>query len=517
MVAMGIILETKDLTKKFGDFTANDKINLTIEEGEIKGIVGENGAGKSTLMNMLYWQFKPTSGDIFLRGQKVEFNSPRDAIKHGIGMVHQHFMLVPSFTVCENIFLGTEIADTRVKFIVDAKKEQQICRELIKKYGFELDVNEKVENLSVGQQQKIEILKMLYRNVDLLILDEPTSVLTPQEVDELLLQLKELKAHGKTIILITHKLREVKQVSDSVTVIKRGKIIGDVPTNQTNEAELAQMMVGRKVLLTVQNDYQTQNKSEGIYSVKNLTTINTYGNVVVDHVDFEINKGEIYGIAGVEGNGQSELVKLLSGMMEAVAGTITYKGTEITNIWADELRSLGIAIIPEDRYTQGLCQDMSLSANSIAGSTGTTEFKNRFGFDNNKIRRHCQELIDQYEIHISEFDGNVSQLSGGNAQKLIIAREMRRQPDLLIACQPTRGVDIGAIEFIHQQILDFRNRGGAVLLISSELSEIMSLSDRIGVMYKGKIIGEVNPQEATEIEIGLLMAGTVPQEARGHV
>lgn len=513
---MGIILQTKDLTKKFGDFTANDKINLTIEEGEIKAIVGENGAGKSTLMNMLYWQFKPTSGDIYLRGKKVEFNSPRDAIQNGIGMVHQHFMLVPSFKVYENILLGTELSDDCIKFIIDAKKEQDACKELIDKYGFDLDVNEIVENLSVGQQQKIEILKMLYRNVDILILDEPTSVLTPQEVDELLLQLKELNAQGKTIIVITHKLREVMQVSDSVTVMKKGQIIGNVCTSQTNESELAQMMVGRKVLLTVQNDYRGQDSQEKMYTVKNLTTINTYGNVVVDHVGFEIDKGEIYGIAGVEGNGQSELVKLLSGMMEATKGSVFFQGKDVSNFWADELRRLGIAIIPEDRYAQGLCVDMSLSANSIAGSTASNVFKSRGTFNNKLIRQHCQELIDRYEIHISEFDGNVSQLSGGNAQKLIIAREMQRHPDLLIASQPTRGVDIGAIEFIHQQILDFRNRGGAVLLISSELSEIMSLSDRIGVMYKGRIIGEVNPQETTETEIGLLMAGAIPQEAKAH-
>lgn len=509
---MGIILETRDLTKKFGDFTANDKINLTVEEGEIKAIVGENGAGKSTLMNMLYRQIQPTSGEIFLRGQPIAFHSPRDAIQHGIGMVHQHFMLVPSFKVYENILLGTELPDEKLKFLVDRKKEQQECAALVKKYGFDLDVNEVVENLSVGQQQKIEILKMLYRNVDILILDEPTSVLTPQEVDELLLQLKELKAQGKTIILITHKLREVMQVSDSVTVIKKGQIIGNLKTNETNEAELAQMMVGRKVLLTVQNDHVGQESPENIYSVHDLTTINTYGNVVVDHVSFEIKKGEIYGIAGVEGNGQSELVKLLSGMMEATGGSVHYKGEEITNRWADELRRLGIAIIPEDRYAQGLCKEMSLSANSIAGSTTSDAFKKNGAFDSKRIRQHCQELIDRYEIRIAEFDGNVSQLSGGNAQKLIIAREMQRQPDFLIASQPTRGVDIGAIEFIHQQILDFRNHGGAVLLISSELSEVMSLSDRIGVMYKGKILGEVDPLETSETEIGLLMAGTVPQE-----
>lgn len=510
---MATILQTVDLTKKFGDFIANDSINFSVEEGEIKAIVGENGAGKSTLMNMLYAQIKPTSGEIYLRGNKVDFNSPRDAIANGIGMVHQHFMLVPSFTVYENILLGAELPDEKFKFLIDSKKERQVCKELIQKYGFELDADEKVENLSVGQQQKIEILKMLYRDVDLLILDEPTSVLTPQEVDELLLQLKHLKSQGKTIIIITHKLREVMQVSDSVAVIKKGMLIGNVNTADTTEALLAEMMVGRRVLLTVRNDYRPTEDQQRMYAVDGITTINSYGNKVVDSVSFEINSGEIYGIAGVEGNGQSELVKLLSGMMEVTGGKIHFKDKNVTNYWADAVRKLGVAIIPEDRYAEGLCRDMSLSDNSIAGLTKRAGISNRGIFDKKTIKAHCQSLIDTYEIRIADFDGNVSQLSGGNAQKLIIAREMGRKPDLLIASQPTRGVDIGAIEFIHQQILDFRNRGGAVLLISSELSEVMSLADRVGVMYKGKIIGEVDPRVTTETEIGLLMAGAKPQEA----
>ena len=508
---MESMLSTKDLTKQFGDFTANDKINFSVREGEIKAIVGENGAGKTTLMNMLYGDLEPTSGAVFLSGKHVRFNSPRDAIANGIGMVHQHFMLVPSFSVYENILLGAEIVNERIPFLVNSKEEKQRCRELIEKYGYDLDVNEKVANLSVGEQQKIEILKMLYRDVDILILDEPTSVLTPQEVDEFLIQLKKLKAKGKTIIIITHKLREVMDVSDSVMVMKQGQVIGNVETDETSEAELAQMMVGRKVLLTVQNDHKSVDGRTVMLNVNGLTTNDAAGKTVVNNVSFHIETGEIYGIAGVEGNGQSELVKLLSGMMESTSGSVVFEGQDITNWWVNDLRSKGIGIVPEDRFAEGLCKEMTLCANSIAGSTASKDFSPRGVFSTKRIRDHCQTLIDEYRIRIADFDGNVSQLSGGNAQKLIIAREMFKSPKLLIACQPTRGVDIGAIEFIHRQIIDFRDKGGAVLLVSSELSEVLSLADRVGVMYKGGIIGEVDPQQTTETEVGLLMAGAAPR------
>nr|WP_072514125.1 ABC transporter ATP-binding protein [Ndongobacter massiliensis] len=511
---MGILLQTRDLTKRFGDFTANDNISLEVNEGEIKSIVGENGAGKTTLMNMLYGALQPTSGDIYIRQEKVRFRSPKDAIARGIGMVHQHFMLVPSFSVYENILLGTEIANERIPFFVDKKKEIQKCQELVNRYGFDLDVREKVANLSVGQQQKIEILKMLYREVELLILDEPTSVLTPQEVDELLAQLLDLKKKGKTIIMITHKLREVMQVSDSITIIKKGQVIGNVLAKDTDETQLAQMMVGRRVLLTVQNTHEKSATQNVLYSVNNLSTTDETGKKVVHQLGFDLHEGEIYGIAGVEGNGQSELVKMLTGMMEATEGSVVYKGHDVTNFWADDLRTVGLGFIPEDRYAEGLCQGMSLSQNSIAGDIKSKKYSNHGMFDRRKVKEHCQRLIDSYDIRIADFDGNVSQLSGGNAQKLIIAREMDREPDLLIACQPTRGVDIGAIEFIHRQLLEFRKSGGAILLISSELSEIMSLSDRIGVMYKGQIIGEMDAASATETELGLLMAGIAPEKAQ---
>lgn len=507
------MIQTIDLTKEFGDFVANDKISLSVEKQEIKCIVGENGAGKSTLMNMLYGLLHPTSGKILINGKEVEMNSPIDAIANGIGMVHQHFKLVPSLTVYENILLGAEInkklgKGKKVKSpFIDKKTEIKQVEELIQKYNFELNALDKIEDISVGGRQRVEILKMLYRNVDILILDEPTAVLTPQEVDELMVNLKELKKQGKTIIVITHKLREVMELSDSVTVIKQGKVIGNVKTKDTTETELAQMMVGRDVVLTVCNDRKEPIGKDIIYEVQDLSTVNDYGKAVVNNISFKVHKGEILGIAGVEGNGQSELVKLLTGLMETTAGKVILNGKEITNQWPDKLRKEGIGIIPEDRYAQGLCRDMTISENCIAGYHGNNDICKKGFLDKKSINNKRDDYVEEFDIRIGDIEGNVSGLSGGNAQKIIVARELESNPKLLIACQPTRGVDIGSIEFIHKQILSFRDEGKSVLLISSELSEILSLSDRVIVMYKGKIAGEVTPKETTTAMIGLLMAG----------
>lgn len=508
---MGII-ETRNLSKKFGDFIANNNINLDIKKQEIKCIVGENGAGKSTLMNMLYGLLQPTSGQIFINGKEVVLNSPVDAISHGIGMVHQHFKLVPSLTVYENILLGAEINGSKYKrFFVDQKQEIKEVNKLIKEYNFKLNPMDKVEDISVGARQRVEILKMLYRNVDILILDEPTAVLTPQEVDELIINLKCLVKQGKSIVVITHKLREVMELSDSITVIKHGKVIGNVLTKDTNEKELAQMMVGRDVVLTVENN-NTSLSDEIVYKVEDLTTTNDSGKEIVKDISFEVHKGEVLGIAGVEGNGQSELVKLLTGLMCSSKGEIILENNNITNKWPKELRKSGIGIIPEDRYAQGLCKDMNIAENCIAGCHDEKDVcKNGF-FNFNKINKKRDEFVKEFDIRIGDIDGNVSSLSGGNAQKIIIARELSVKPKVLIACQPTRGVDIGSIEFIHKQILKFRDKGNAVILVSSELSEIMSLSDRIMVMYKGKISGELNPKNVTMEEIGLLMAGIKSNE-----
>ncbi len=442
---MSIVIETQNLTKKFGDFIANNNINIQIAKQEIKCIVGENGAGKSTLMNMLYGVLKPSSGKILVNGEEIVMNSPTDAIRHGIGMVHQHFKLVPSLSVYENILLGSEITK---RGLIDRRQEIEKVKQLIEEYHFQIDPMEKIQNISVGLCQQVEILKMLYRNVDILILDEPTAVLTPQEVDQLMENLKALRDQGKTIIVITHKLREVMYLSDSVTVIKSGQVIGTVKTRDTNETELAQMMVGR-----------------------------------------------------------DELIKVLTGVMTVTKGKITLNGKDVTNAWPDKLRKFGIGIIPEDRYAQGLCRDMSIPENCIAGYFDSHGVCSKGVLKNKKMKQLCDEFIKKYDIRVSDKYGLISQLSGGNAQKVIIAREFENNPDLIIACQPTRGVDIGSIEFIHRQLLALRNAGKAVLLISSELSEIMSLSDRVAVMYKGGIIGEVDPQVTTSEEIGLLMAG----------
>lgn len=503
---MGII-RTVDLTKKFGDFTANDAINISVEQQEIKCIVGENGAGKSTLMNMLYGLLTPTSGKILIREKEISFKSPVDAIENGLGMVHQHFKLIPSLTVYENILLGAEIKGHKYSPFVDKKKEIEAVDKLIKMYKFELDPMDKIEDLSLGGRQRVEILKMLYRSVDILILDEPTAVLTPQEVDELFVNLRELREQGKTIIIITHKLREVMAISDSITVIKHGKVVGSLRTSETTEEELAQLMVGRNVVLTVQNTGKKPISDKVTYKVQDVCTINDSAAEVLHDISFHVRQGEILGIAGVEGNGQSELVKVLTGMMKVTKGSVSLDGRNITDKWPDTLRKIGIGIIPEDRYAQGLCGQMSVAENCIAGYQSSSEVC-KFGFlFGKKIKAVRDKLIHNFDIRVGDINGSVSQLSGGNAQKIIIAREFDNNPKFLIACQPTRGVDIGSIEFIHNQILKFRDKGNAVLLISSELSEIMSLSDRVAVMYKGRIIGEVDPKKTTSAEIGLLMAG----------
>ncbi len=508
-------IEAVNLTKKYGDFVANENINLSIGKGEITAIVGENGAGKTTLMNMFFGLQKPTSGELIVQGKKVSFNSSLDAINCGLGMVHQHFKLVPSLTVFENILLGIEIkkeigvtGKLKIKSpIIDLKKEKEAVAKIIKDYKFELNSDDIVENISIGAKQRVEILKMLYRNVDILIFDEPTAVLTPQEVDELLLSFKELKRQGKTIILITHKLREVMEASDKVIVIKRGKVVGSKATKETNAAEIAKMMVGREVILNVNKEEKDVSDNKVAYSVRQLATENNFGKKVIDDICFDIKEGEILGIAGVEGNGQSELVRVLSGLMESTEGTVRIYDQDITNKWPKELREACIGIVPEDRYAQGLCKNMTISDNLIAGYHNNENICKNGIMQKQEIEDTCDKLIEKYDIRIAERQGNVSQLSGGNAQKIIVAREFDSNPRVLIVSQPTRGVDIGSIEFIHKKILDLRDQHKAILLISSELSEIMNLSDRILVMYKGKIVGEVQGKGADSAKLGLLMAG----------
>ncbi len=518
------IVQTKGITKSYDGFMANKNISFQVDEGEIKAIVGENGAGKTTLMNIIYGLLAPDEGEILIHDEPVTFKSPADAIAHGIGMVHQHFKLVPSLTVYENVLLGIE--ETRnVKLgkrtlktpFIDRKREIRRVQEIIDKYGFNLSATTRVRNLSVGAQQKVEILKMLYRDVDIIILDEPTSVLTPQEIRSLFETMRWMKENGKTILFITHKLKEVMDVSDSVIVIKDGEVVGDMRKSDTDEVDIARRMVGRDVLLEVDKPRRKSPDELFIYEVENLSTVSDQGVEVVKDVSFGVRRGEILGVAGVEGNGQTELLYLLMGLMHATKGRVFFKGRNITNRWPKDIRRLGIGIIPEDRYLHGACKELTIADNIIAGYHGTPELC-RFGFlKQQKILERRDELVEKFDVRLSNKEGLVDSLSGGNAQKLIIAREFNADPDLLIAAQPSRGIDVGSIEYMHQSLLDFAARGKAVILISSELSEVMSLSDRIIVMFRGEIIGELEAAKATREEVGLLMAGITKQgEARLH-
>lgn len=510
---MAEIIRTDKLTRRFGDFTANDSIDLTVEEGEIKAIVGENGAGKSTLMNMLYGLLSPTSGRILLRGEEVTFSSPADAIDAGLGMVHQHFKLVPSLTVAENVVLG---AEERNRWAlgplptIDKKKQREQVQAAADRFNLELDAGVPVKNLAIGLKQRVEILKMLYRDVDVLILDEPTAVLTPQEVEDFMLTLEGLKADGKTIIIITHKLGEVMRISDSVTVIRRGRVVAEVKTADTNTNELAQLMVGRKVNLTEERSPRDCSQNPVVYSTRHLETTDLRGRTVLHDINLDVRSGEILGIAGVEGNGQSELLQVLSGLMTSSGGEIQIEGSPITNWWPMDIRNSGIAIIPEDRYQHGLCKEMSLGDNVIAGYQSRPDVCSHGFLKNKGIEEKRDKLIDEYDIRIADIHGPVGQLSGGNAQKVIVAREFYYDPRVIIAGHPTRGVDIGSVEFIHKQITRLRDEGAAIILVSSELSEILSLSDRIAVMYGGRIVGEIDDVDnATTTQLGLLMAGVV--------
>ena len=512
---MGAIIETRNLTRKFGNFIANDDINLSIEEGEIRAIIGENGAGKTTLMNMLYGILPPTSGQILLRGKPVKLESPRDAIENGIGMVHQHFKLSPSLTVYENIVLGAETRKTHrignhtfKGLLIDNKKEKQAVQDLIDQFNFNLNINDKIKDVSIGAKQRVEILKMLYRDVDVLILDEPTAVLIPQEVDELMERLQLLKAAGKTIIIITHKLNEVKMCADTISVIRAGHLIDTVPNNEDATLEmLAEMMVGRTVLLRVKKSGKPVGEKVRL-SVRGLTCVNTEGKSLLHDISFDIHENEVLGIAGVEGNGQSELMFALTGLMDLKSGSVRLDGEDITGLWPDKLREKSIGIVPEDRYRQGLCQKVAVSRNLVAGYHSLQPYCSHGLMNYRAVRAEAGRLVSEYDIRLSDsVDPPVGSLSGGNAQKVIIAREFSRNPKVLLISQPTRGVDIGAIEFIHQQVLKLRDQGTAVLLISSELSEVASLSDRLLVIYHGEIVGEFKSDSVDFKELGLYMSG----------
>ncbi|MBQ5360390.1 MAG: ABC transporter ATP-binding protein [Lachnospiraceae bacterium] len=498
-----VVIEMKDIVKKFGDFTANDGINLTVHKGEVHAILGENGAGKSTLMNVLYGLYQPTSGQIFVKGKEMHFNGPKNAIESGIGMVHQHFMLIQPFTVTDNIILGVEPTKG---LVVDKKTARQKVVELSERYGMAVDPDAKIQDISVGMQQRVEILKVLYRGADVLILDEPTASLTPQEIDELMSIIENLTADGKSIILITHKLKEIKACSDSCTIIRQGKYIQTVKVAECSENDLAAMMVGRAVSFSVNK--QEQEPGEVVLEVKDLRAKDYRGVEILQGLNLQVRSGEIVGLAGVDGNGQTELVEILTGLKKAESGSVTMLGTDIFNKTPREVFRQGVSSIPADRQKHGLVLDFSVEDNLILQHFEEEPFSSSGFLKRGPIRSQASELIEKFDVRPKACELRpAGTLSGGNQQKVIIAREVTNDKELLIAVNPTRGLDVGAIEFVHKYIVEQRNKGRAVLLVSFELDEIMDLSDRIDVIFDGQITGEVPGKDANEKELGFMMAG----------
>lgn len=494
-----MLLQMEHITKKYGDFTANNAIDFSLEAGEVHAIVGENGAGKTTLMRMLYGMESPTSGNIRIRGQKVNFHNPSDAMHNGIGMVHQHFMLFPSFTVAENIVIGAEPSH---KMQFNRKKANQIVQELSKTYGMPVPAEERVSACSLGTQQRMEILKVLYRGAEIIILDEPTAVLTPIEVKELLDAIKGLASQGKSIILITHKLHEVMEVADRITVLRSGRVTGVLKKEDTTVEELSRLMVGRELAVVTPNEPM---QGKPVLQVTDLTIKGNGGKPVVDRVNLAVCEGEIVGIAGVSGNGQTELIQSICGLHRVNGGTISLQGKDITGTAPREVREAGLAHIPEDRYQWGCAGNETLQENGLMGYQ--RKLSKGGVLERKKLNAMVSEWIQKFDVRTPSIDAKAQNLSGGNIQKLIVARELGHGTPFLIAAEPTRGVDIGAMEFIHGQLREKRKNKGAILLVSSELSEIMELSDRILVMFEGKIVGELSSKEATEEAISLLMAG----------
>ena len=498
-----VVIEMKEIVKKFGNFTANDHVNLTVHKGEVHAILGENGAGKSTLMNVLYGLYRPTSGTIAINGREVVLTSPKHAIELGIGMVHQHFMLIQPFTVTENIVLGVE---PKKGIVLDKAEARKRVVELSEKYGMKVDPDAKIEDISVGMQQRVEILKVLYRGADTLILDEPTASLTPQEIDELMEIIRNLTADGKSVILITHKLKEITACSDYCTIIRAGKYIQTVKVGEVDENKLAALMVGRDVNFVV--DKQEQKPGETALEVKDLHAKDYRDAEILKGLNLKVRKGEIVGLAGVDGNGQTELVEILTGLKKAESGQITMLGQDVFNKTPKEIFDAGISSIPADRQKHGLILDFSIEDNLILQHFDKEPFSKKGILNRKEIRTNATELMEKFDVRPRNSEAKpAGTLSGGNQQKVIIAREVTNDKDLLIAVNPTRGLDVGAIEFVHKYIVEQRNNGRAVLLVSIELDEIMSLSDRIEVIFDGQIIGSVNGSDADEKELGFMMAG----------
>ncbi len=500
------MIELRNITKRFGEVLANDRVSFKVEPGTIHAIVGENGAGKSTAMRIAYGFYTADSGEILINAEVRVIRTPHDAIALGIGMVHQHFMLVEPMTVAENIVLGAEPGNAAS---LDLKKAGEEIRRVSDEFKLSVNPNATIESLSVGQQQRVELLKALYRHAQLLILDEPTAVLTPQEVEEFFAILRSMREQGKTIVIITHKLSEVLAISDNVTVMRDGKVVGDLKTSETTAADLARLMVGREVLLRVEKP--PAKPGEVVLALRNLSILGRDGAKRVDDVSFEVRAGEIVGIAGVEGNGQTELIEALAGLIPGayVSGSTSFEGRDITQADARKRKELGIAHVPEDRHRRGLLLDFSLAENTILGVhyRKPAVWGGGIMLDQKGIQRRTEQVIRDFDVRPPNAALPARALSGGNQQKLIIGREFELPPKLLLVSQPTRGVDIGAIEFIHRKIVALRDEGCAVLLVSAELEEVTALSDRLLVIHNGRIAGEVDPKATTNEEIGLMMTG----------
>ncbi len=498
-------LELKGITKRFGPLVANDHIDLVVEPGQIHALLGENGAGKSTLMNVLYGIYDADEGEILIDGKPVTFKGPGDAVAAGIGMVHQHFMLVPVFTVAESVALGYE--PTKSLGIIDATRAKKLVGEVSARFGFDVDPDAYIEDLPVGVQQRVEIIKALSREASVLVLDEPTAVLTPQETDELMAIMKQLAAEGTSIIFITHKLREVRAVADKITVIRRGKVVGEADPS-SSEAELATMMVGRPVLLRVEKK-EAKVGDLGL-SMENISMLDPAGHVALDHVNLEVRCGEIVGIAGVQGNGQTELAEIILGLSTPDEGSVILDGKDLTKENVRRHLDAGIGFVPEDRSTDGMIAQFTIAENLILDQYKEAPFAKGPAMKPAKVAAHAEKLREEFDIRLTKISDTISTLSGGNQQKAVVARELSRKLNLFVANQPTRGVDVGSIEFIHQQIVAARDEGIPVLVVSSELDEVVGLADRIAVMYRGGIIGIV-PSDTPRSVLGLMMAG-VPYE-----
>jgi simple sugar transport system ATP-binding protein len=496
-----------EVTKRFPGVLANDAVDLEIEKGSVHALLGENGAGKTTLMNVLYGLYGPDGGAVYVDGQRRNFDSPREAIDAGVGMIHQHFMLVDPMTVVENVTLGYE---PRTRFGVDRARAREEVVELADRYGFDVDPGAKIEDVSVGVQQRVEIVKALYRGAEVLILDEPTAVLTPQEVTDLFSVLSELTAEGKTILFITHKLGEAMRAADSITVLRDGRNVGTVRADDTTREELAELMVGREVVLDVERDPVTP--GDVVLGVDSLRVRDGRETERVSEVSFEVREGEILGIAGVDGNGQSELIEAITGLRVPDAGGVSIDGTDVTQSSRGTHTDRGMAYVPEDRQDRGLVMDFDLVRNAALGSQHDPAFARNGRIDWEQVREHADSLIDAYDVRPPDPDAKAASLSGGNQQKFVVGRELERDPRVVIASHPTRGVDVGSTEFIHERLLELRREGVAVVLVSSKLDELRSLSDRLAVMYEGEFVDVVDPETTTEEEIGLLMAGERPED-----